>query len=341
MQLFENKWPALLLWPLSLLYGVIVRVRNSLYDRGVLPSFKVDKPVISVGNITTGGTGKTPLVIFLAKRFNKRGKRVCILSRGFKRNSRGTLIVSDGDKILVTIDDAGDEPFQMAKELSTVPVIVDENRVRGARIAIEKFSIDIILLDDGFQHRRLQRDIDIVTFKSAHPLGNGFLLPAGPLREPVSGLKRADLIWVNGNENKPFRREWKNIPLVRADFKAKSLSGFNWQHDPKELGGKRVIGFCGIGRPKGFKHSLDKLGAKVIRFIVFRDHHKYGINDIRRLEKYFQEARADLIVTTEKDWVKLPPEKTYDSQWCYLKIEIETKDDANLENILSIINDKS
>ncbi|NIA29330.1 MAG: tetraacyldisaccharide 4'-kinase [Actinobacteria bacterium] len=341
MQLFENKWPALLLWPLSLLYGIIVIIRNSLYDWGVLSSFKVSKPIISIGNITAGGTGKTPLVIFLAKWLKKKGERVCILSRGFKRNSRGTLIVSDGDKILATIDDAGDEPFQMAKELSDVPVIVDEDRVRGARIAIKKFLFDIILLDDGFQHRRLQRDIDIVTFKSTHPLGNGFLLPAGPLREPMSGLKRANLIWVNGNGNKSFRREWKDIPLVRAEFKATSLSGSNWQRNPQELDGKRVIGFCGIGSPEGFKHSLEKLGAEIIQFIVFRDHHKYALNDIRRLENIFKEAHADLLVTTEKDWIKILPDKTYDSHWCYLKIEIETKDNVNLENILSTINDKS
>lgn len=338
MQLFENKWAALPLWPLSLLYGLVIFLRNTLYNRNVFPSYKVSKPVISIGNITTGGTGKTPLVIFLAGWLKKKGKRVCILSRGFKRNSRGTLIVSNGEKILTTIDQAGDEPFQMAQELSGVPIIVDEDRVRGAKTAIANFLIDIILLDDGFQHRRLKRDLDILTFKSADPFGNGFLLPAGPLREPTCAVKRANLIWIIGPHKLPLVQRW-GIPQVRASLRAKLLCGFDWQHDPKQLAGKRVIAFCGIGSPASFRHTLEMLGAQITKFLTFPDHHKYTLSEIDRLQNIYKEADAEFLITTEKDWVKISQKNTSEPYWCYLKVAIEPDDEKNLEHALATIID--
>ncbi|MBN1999351.1 tetraacyldisaccharide 4'-kinase [candidate division KSB1 bacterium] len=322
MDFFKRKWPAILLWPLSLLYGSIVVLRHLCYKTGLFRSFKVPCRVISVGNISVGGTGKTPTVLFLAEYFSD--KKVCILSRGYKRDSKGTVIVSDGYNVLASIPQAGDEPYMLACRLSNVPVVVDKNRVRGAQAAVERFKPDIILLDDGFQHRRLARDIDIVTVGFPRPFGNGFLLPAGPLREPVALLKRADVLWINSFMDKDYEiKKLKFVHTINAGYKPVEIRN----NKNETIDGVRnlpVVGFCAIGNPAGFKKSLESLGVIVKKFINFRDHHMYTPEDIINIDTQFQSSQAQLVLTTEKDWVKLPVTELKD-HWYFLKIDLEIK----------------
>ncbi len=198
MAFFDTKWPAALLWPLSRLYGSAIGRRNRRYDTGQAAASRLPSPVISVGNLVVGGTGKTPTVVFLARWLQERGKKVCVISRGYRRKSKGLVLVADGERICSTAELSGDEPILLAQELPGAVVVVDADRVEAGRYAIQRFKPDLILLDDGFQHRRLHRDLDIVTFKGVQDLGNGWLLPAGPLREPAASLDRADLFWFNG-----------------------------------------------------------------------------------------------------------------------------------------------
>jgi tetraacyldisaccharide 4'-kinase len=342
MRFFENKWPAILIWPLSLLYGLIMLLRNLCYDWGILKIHRLSCPVISVGNITVGGTGKTPTVAFLAKHLQSKGKRVCIISRGYGRSSHGTVVVSDKEKMLASVDEAGDEPFLLARRLKGVPVVVDEDRVRGGKLATSLFHPDVILLDDGFQHRRLHRDLDIVTFKSTNLLGNGFVLPAGPLREFIFHLKRARLFWINsvtGRAKIDHALSSFSQTCVRARYVAQRLSDISGAAISLRISGLRVIGFCALANPASFRKSIEQTGATLVGFFSFPDHYFYTLRDVEKLESAFKKCNAHRIITTEKDWVKLPPHYAYGSFWQYLTVEILPDDialvDDHLEKVLS------
>jgi len=327
MKLFETRWPALLFTPLSVLFSWIVRLRNRGYSAGVLTTRRISAVVVSVGNITVGGTGKTPTVIYLAGWLRDRGKRVCILSRGYGRKSRGTVFVSDGERILCGIARAGDEPVLIAQRLGDVPVVVDRDRLRGAREIIKVCAPDVILLDDGFQHRRLARDVDIVTFAYPSPLGNGWMLPAGPLREPLGSLSRARLLWINGRDEVsypvPELEPWSGIPRLFARYKILGLIDSRGRSEPSALRGAAVTAFCGLARPEGFRQSLLAAGADVKSFTPFADHFRYRPRHLRELEAQRNRDRADLILTTEKDWLKLPGVPELPPQWRCLQIAIE------------------
>jgi len=337
MPFFENKWPAILLLPFSLLYGITMAARNFCYDHGFLKSHRLRCPVISVGNITVGGTGKTPTVAFLAKYLLGKGKKVCILSRGYGRTSHGPVVVSDGNQMLASVQEAGDEPYLLAKKLPDVPVIADRNRVQAGQMAVSLFNPDVIFLDDGFQHRRLHRDLDIVTFKSSKPLGNGLVLPAGPLREFVHNLKRADCLWINGKDSYVAdiaKRIGQGQQLITARYSATGIIDAHGGQLPVNLFGTRVVAFCGLANPSAFKNSLEEAGAVVEQFLTFPDHHFYSIRDVERIKHTYEESRAEIILTTEKDWVKLPKEVYYDARWKFLAIEIITNDLERLDAVL-------
>ncbi len=323
MRYFNKKWPGILLLPFSMLYGAIVFLRNIFYKLWIFKPHQIARPVISVGNITVGGSGKTPAVQFLANYFIDRGKFVCILSRGYGRSSKGFLVVSDGRDIISSSQNAGDEPYLLARACPSALVIVDKNRIRAARFAMIHFRPDIFLLDDGFQHRKLARDLDIVVLRADRPYGNGFLLPAGPLREPKSSLHRADVVWFNHNVR--FSEvQHINRPTVHVKYKVTGLidkDGTTYQPD---LTGKHIVGFCGLGTPESFRQTLDRLGAIVAKFLVFKDHHTYTTRDTEKLETLLIESGAEFIVTTEKDWMKLPEPKKPDS-WRYIRIAVEVK----------------
>jgi tetraacyldisaccharide 4'-kinase len=327
MRFFDHKWPAILLWPLSLLYGLVIRIRNCCYDNGIFKSFAAGCTVISIGNITVGGTGKTPMVQYVVDHFMSRGKRVAIISRGYGRQSKGSLLVSDGENILCSVAEAGDEPFQLAQSCAGAIVAVDEDRVRIAHIVVSKFSPDIIVLDDAFQHRRIKRDIDIIMARSGKPVGNGFLLPAGPLREPISGLRRAHVIFARSKYKvlaKNVKRE--NIPILPYDYIVEGIFNKQGPVSLPELEGKDVLAFCGIANPESFHSTLAELKVNILEFKTFQDHHQYTANDIELLSNCFQRFASKFIITTEKDWVKLPIEELDDS-WLFVRVRLKSKDD--------------
>lgn len=329
-----------LLIPLSWLYTASVQLRNILYTRGVFKARRLPCRVISVGNIVVGGTGKTPAVIVIAEHLQREGMRVAILLRGYKRRVREKVtIVSDGEKVCASPIESGDEADMMAKHLSGVPIIVGKCRYLTGQVALERFKVDVLLLDDGFQHRQLARDVDILTIPATHPFGSPKkLLPAGTLREPPTALRRADLILlthadtpnISAHAKKVVKGLAPNAPVLESIYRPTHLyplaissqqSAISMKpslpteteiRDPKaiptdikELKGKRVIAVCGIGNPDAFVATLMRCSVASVELLAFPDHHVYTEADKQRIDTAFQAAAADLIVTTQKDEQKL------------------------------------
>lgn len=299
---------SLILPPLSVLYGAVTRTRLSLYRRGTFHSFKLDRPVISVGNITTGGTGKTPLVEWIARTVAAKGKRVCILTRGYGRdNPDRRVVVSDGHTVLATSSEAGDEPFLLASNLLGVAaVIADADRVAAGRHAIAQLDTDCFVLDDGFQHLRLKRDLNIVTIDATNPFGGGHLLPYGRLREPLSSLSRADCIVITRTDQASDvpgltdkLRRLTNAPIFNLRMRVKHIRKLT--HGPEKIP-TPVAAFCAIGNPNSF---FAQLPHDVALRKAFPDHHRYTQRDIDSLTEGARRAGARSLITTAKDAVKL------------------------------------
>jgi tetraacyldisaccharide 4'-kinase len=308
-------WRYLLL-PLAPFYRGAVAVRRAAYRRGLLQRTKLPVPVISVGNLTFGGTGKTPTVIALARDLVRMGRRPAILTRGYKRLDDGQVVVV-GPEPRQTAAEIGDEPLEMARRLPGVPVVVDADRARGGAEA-QRLGADVVLLDDGFQHLRLERDLDLVLIDAGDPWGGGRLPPLGRLREPVAALERANAVLITKAPS-----EWR--PLVAEierviDRIAPRLQVFisrvrpSRVHVPGEgwlgsevLIGRRVMAFAALGRPDGFADTLADAGAEIVTSRWFPDHHAYNEQELS--EVVDQAAKASAIpVTTAKDAVKLPPD---------------------------------
>jgi len=315
MNIFENKFYQLLLFPFSIIYGIIIWIRNKLYDKSIFRSLKIaDCKLISVGNISVGGTGKTPVIKFLAIYLNRRGFKVAILSRGYRRSSQGTVIVSDGKEILAAVEDAGDEPYLLAQQLKNIPVVVEADRYKGALTIQEKFYPDIILLDDAFQHRRLQRDLDIVLVDASVGLDRKLLLPAGFLREPLNSLKRADLIWLTRvDQAKNLKKiidkvqRYSSSPVIASEHRATEVLQVNTdnRYELSFLNQKRILLFSGIANPGAFEKTVIALGGKVVHHQVFPDHYQYSQSDIAQIIARGNKVNARSILTTEKDFVRI------------------------------------
>jgi tetraacyldisaccharide 4'-kinase len=306
---------------LAWLYGKIANVRNALYEKGALKSFSLGAPAISVGNITAGGTGKTPLVAFVAEILAENGEKVCILTRGYGRaNPNRRVLVSDGEKILAEVRTAGDEPLELAnKLLGKAIVVADANRVAAAAWARENFGVTAFVLDDAFQHRRAKRDLDIVTIDATNPFGGG----KNFLREPLENLKRADAIVITRanlvaniddlkvriakfNSDCPiFTAENKISALIELeDFPSKAQS----RDDATEEGQRtndKCFAFCALGNPGNFFAQLKQEGFNLVSTQKFSDHHFYTQKDIENLEKTARQNGAETFITTAKDAVKL------------------------------------
>jgi tetraacyldisaccharide 4'-kinase len=286
------------------LFAAGVQVRTIARARGLLGAQRVPGlRVISVGNVQVGGAGKTPVVRAVAERLVARGKAVAILSRGYGRTATTDVRVEGPP--WPEPERCGDEPLMLARSLPLVTVWVGSDRVRLAGLAARCGS-GVALLDDGFQHWRLQRDADVVVVDEAVGLGNGHLLPRGPLREPPWALGRATLLWVRAAEV-PVAVPWpEGIPRVRARHGPRDVVAPGGEvHPPEVLRGRRVVGFAGIGRPTSFRKTLESLGVEVVGFTDFPDHHRFGGDELRELERQASEAGAWL-VTTEKDAVRCP-----------------------------------
>ncbi len=340
MTIFENKILRILLIPLSLLYQFIIFLRNKFYDWHIFKSFRLSCPVLCVGNISVGGTGKTPVVEFLAHTLRHTyNQQVAIVSRGYKRLTNGTVIVTNGQDNPIDVKLAGDEPFLLANHLQNIPIIVDKDRVRGAQFAIDHFRPDFILLDDGFQHRRLARDLNIIVVNAMTGFGNKRLLPAGPLRESIKAIKRAHYIWINhidtGRASQFFNGEeiyHLKLPVVEADYVPEMLINLkNRQPAALEvIRNKRILAFAGIAFPERFQRTLTKLEPSWFALKTFRDHHAYTESDMHLIQEMSQTTQADFILTTEKDAVKLNWELNFTTPIYYLKMGIKLKKEVTL-----------
>ncbi|MBK7708353.1 MAG: tetraacyldisaccharide 4'-kinase [Acidobacteria bacterium] len=290
-------------------------MRERLFDKGVYRSHSLGAPTISVGNITVGGTGKTPFVAFVAEFLASRGERVCIISRGYKReNERSCVIVSDGDSILADARNAGDEPLELAIQLrGKASVIVDADRIRAAARALDALAPTVFVLDDAFQHFRAKRDLDIVLIDATNPFGNRKTLPFGILREPLSGLERAGMIVVsraNLVSNERLERivdEIRSLSHCPIFVSRNEFSGFralnreSAERDPAAS----YFAFCAIGNPENFFDQMRAEGFKIVGTKAFPDHHYYSAGDIASITSQARSAGADVVVTTAKDSVKL------------------------------------
>lgn len=282
-------------------YKFAVAVRNRRYDRGQAETHRVEVPVICVGNLTLGGTGKTPMVHFVAKWLRVQGLRVAIISRGYG---------AEGDQ-------QNDEARELHARLPDVPHIQNPDRVAACRLAIDELEMEVIVMDDGFQHRRLERDLDIVLIDALEPFGFNHVFPRGTLREPMSGLSRAQVVVLSRADlvSESRRGEIQS----RVQTLAPNAAWVEVSHQPTELAGtasastmdiaslkgKRVLAFCGLGNPDGFRRTVESCGADLADFREFPDHHTYSRDDIESLRTWVGERQPELVVCTHKDFVKI------------------------------------
>jgi tetraacyldisaccharide 4'-kinase len=308
-------WMKGLLFPLyllSLLYGWTTRTRSFFYSFGLLKSKALPCPVICVGNITVGGTGKTPLVMALTKRLSEKGIPLAILSRGYKRKKTSMSLVSDGQTILLSPEESGDEPYLMAKVLRGIPVLVGQNRFVNGQRALKRFGVRGILLDDGFQHLQLHRDLNILLVDSQIGFGDHHLLPRGILREPLDHLRRAHLFLLTKVENleacqsleKQIHQIHPTSPIFHSHYQPLGLISprGEWE-DLDSMKGKEALALSGIVNVDYFTLLLRKCGVKIVSEASFPDHHLFHLKDLVSIEEKIKEV--DWIVTTEKDMVKL------------------------------------
>jgi tetraacyldisaccharide 4'-kinase len=313
------------LWAISVIYGALALLKRRLYARGTLKSLRLPCPVISVGNLTLGGTGKTPMVIHLAERLQGLGYRPVILSRGYKGLAeKNGAVVSDGRNLLCDARQAGDEPYLMASMLPAVPVVVGGNRYRIGTEAVRQFHPDMIILDDGYQHLQLKRDLNILLLDARRPFGNGHVLPRGTLREPAASLLDADAVVLtrSGQARGRTHDEWArrvhprpvftsdHQPVVRLVLAAGQPAGGLPADDRPDLDadfkGRRVFAFAGLGCNDAFFQSIELSGTGLHGTLGFDDHHPYTGDDLNRVAKAAGRASATCLMTTDKDYVRLP-----------------------------------
>lgn len=349
----------LVLSGLSGLYGAVVNDRNGMYNRRATDPrivVDVDVPVISIGNITVGGTGKTPMVSYVCSYFLKKGMKPVVLSRGYKaKDNKISTIVSDGTNILVTPEESGDEAYLLAKKLPGCAVVIGRSRIQSAQIAVEQLKADVLVMDDGFQHRKLNRDLDIVLLDATNPFGYENVLPRGLLREPLSGLNRADLVILTKTDQvesvdltaieERLRRlapqlRWVSsvhnpqTPLLLRDWKNGSVSQDNFLPE-----GQPLLAVSAIGNPASFTKTIHSAGYTVIDELSFRDHHNYSDKDVLFILAKANATGVKGIVITEKDAVKLMKfDQAVDSAIPFYVLPIGitiTENDDFLENALA------
>ena len=334
------------LMPASLLMGILIRLRNGLYDKKLLTSDRLPVPVISVGALTAGGAGKTPVVRYLAGRLRDAGYRPAVLSRGYGRKSGATQAIRPG----ALWQEAGDEPAFLASALPDVPVVVGASRTAAGRLAIDSHGADVLLLDDGFQHRRTARAVDIVVHDATSRLSRGRLLPAGPYREPVSSLRRARALVLTRTDQAQsvavdtarIKESFPHLALIEAVYEPARLRRLDddtclplyW------LASREVLVLCGIANPASFVQTVTDAGARVTRVLAYRDHHPFTPSDLDRALSLASASSVEYLITTEKDAVRIPPGHTIRKHLVALDIALRvTSGKPALEEILSMLDD--
>lgn len=345
MSLAESVWwdPApgplrsALLSPLALAEAVFraaVALRGALYDGGRLASAAAAAPVLSIGNVAVGGAGKTPAAIAVAERLLARGRTVALLSRGYGATRKDARVVSDGLEVRLGAAEGGDEPVLVARRLPGVRVLCGPRRAALARDAVETLGADVLLLDDGFQHRALARDLDVVVLDAANPVGNGRLLPRGPNREPLSALGRAGLVWLSrADRARPEELErlralargaTGRAPVESRHAVVDVLDGALARSLGRDaLRGRRVVALSGLARPASFRATLAALGAEVVAERAFPDHHRFSAAEVDAVLRDADAAGGALVATTEKDAVRLPAGRAADPRLAVVRIAAE------------------
>ena len=331
----------------SKVYGGAVKLRRIFYKKAVLKSKRLPCPIISIGNITVGGTGKTPMTIYVAQVVKQLGYKVAIISRGYKgKAEKGGGIVSDGKMLLMTPEIAGDEPYMIANRLKDVPVIVGKNRFKAGWLAIRKFDSDVIVLDDGFQHLKLRRDLDLVLLDYRKPFGNGHLLPRGVMREPASALLCANAIiltrsdTVNDNETssspkklRPYERKKPVYRTFHHPFVYKIINGEkkifekNMQAALRQnsdcIKGRTVFAFSGLADNHNFRQTVKSLKCNVSGYMEFPDHHSYSDRDLKDISAAAKRSMSECLITTEKDYVRIAHKIDWPGDLFVIGIEID------------------
>ncbi len=350
------KYLRFLLLPLSAVYYAIMGIRNLFYDIRIFKTHRIPHTkIIAVGNISTGGTGKTPLVQYIAHFLHSQNKKIATLSRGYKRKSKGYLLAKDYTTIYHTGESIGDEPTQYVHNLPFAAVAVCEKRVTGAVELVRSLTPDVIILDDAFQHRAIVRDINIVVLDYNSPPWKDFILPAGNLREPFISIERADIIIINKVKyeadvqkklalfEKYINNIKPNLPICVCSYQPKNLINIvtNVQVSTYNLEQKRIFAICGIGNPDYFIAQLEELKAEVPTVLTLKDHHSFNEDILQTIENEVKILNPDYIICTEKDFYRFRYTDAYDilkkyTNFYYMPIEIAfwREDEAKLKNFL-------
>lgn len=339
-----------MLSPFGSIYGAVANARNYFYRKGIFKTFSLGVPTISIGNITVGGTGKTPLVAFIAEILAENGEKVCILTRGYgRKNERERVLVSDGERILANAKQAGDEPLELAHKLLGKAVIVaDANRVEAGCWARDKFGVTAFLLDDGFQHLRVGRDLDIVCVDATNPFGNEKVLPIGILRELLPNLKRADAIVIT-RANLIDEKQISNLKSKISKFtdcavflsenkisNLVNLKEFPAKAQRAQRAKDKFLAFCALGNPANFFEQLKRENFNLVSTQTFPDHYFYKQKDIAELEKKAKQTSAESLITTAKDAVKLEDLK-FDLPCLVAESEMIFDDEKKLREIINAV----
>lgn len=334
---------------LSRVYRSVIFVRHFLYAKGIFKHHILGCQVVSVGNLTVGGTGKTPVVEVFARELQKEGRRVAILSRGYKKeelpwserltnrillrgSSEPPRIVSDGKTLLLDSAMSGDEPYMLASNLPDVCVLVDRDRVKSGKYAINKLNCDTLILDDGFQYLALKPRVQVVLVDRTNPFGNEHCLPRGILREPTRNIRRADFIFItksNGTGVEELKTRLRELNKTAEIIECKHCPRYvqnlyTAERKPLEfLKDLNVVTVAGIAAPKGFEHEVEKMGARILHRTAYADHHRYTQQEIIDVINRAKALKADAIVTTEKDAVRFPHLDRRDVPVYFLRVDIE------------------
>ncbi len=345
MQKKYLKYLVEILSPFAVPYSAIVSFRNFLFEKGIFSEEKVNAKVISVGNLTVGGSGKTPAVVYVTKLLKRNNIKVGILSRGYGRNSKGFKLVSDGENLLLSVNKSGDEIVQVAEECK-VPAAVSEKRVLGAKKLIAETGVEAIVLDDAYQHRWIARDLNILIFDQRFLMKRDSIeqktLPVGRMRESFSAIDRADIILINRKFNakrelsKKFKDLMANKQIHYGYYKSAGLIDVKSEqlYSLTEFKGQKSLVVCGIARPFSFLKVLEDNNIDIKNRMLFKDHKEYSEKEVQQIRKTFYDTNSQSVITTEKDFVKLKEftKELDDIDIYFLKIELQVEDADNFNN---------